>query len=162
MRTLRGIKQKRSTPVLLLIPDHSKDAKLSAFETGASAVLTKPVDLERLTRVVRLIVVRNRSEAHCNAKFSTTSLSDVDGRIAGAIEKIKLTCKERLLLKLFLFNQEFVVTKGMINRCLYPEKSGTATSVVDSHLSNLRKKLDALDYAESIYTVRGSGYVFMP
>ena len=161
MRTLRGIRQKRSTPVLMAIPQPSREAKLAAFEAGASACIVKPLDLDRLTRLIRLIVVRSKGEAHCNGNFSKVSLKEMDLRLARGVEKVELTYKERLLLKLFLFNKECILTRGMINRCLYPERSGLATSVIDTHLSNLRKKLEALNLTETIYTVRGSGYVLM-
>ena len=65
-----------------------------------------------------------------------------------------MTSKEFVLLRLMLENQGKVFTRQMLLDRLWAEDLEVEDRIVDSHIKNIRKKLNA-DY---IKTIRGVGY----
>ena len=65
-----------------------------------------------------------------------------------------LTSKEFALLKLMLENQGKVFTRQMLLDRLWADDLEVEERIIDSHIKNIRKKLNA-DY---IKTIRGVGY----
>ena len=65
-----------------------------------------------------------------------------------------MTSKEFMLLRLMLENQGKVFTRQMLLDRLWSEDLEVEERIVDSHIKNIRKKLNA-DY---IKTIRGVGY----
>ena len=65
-----------------------------------------------------------------------------------------MTSKEFALLRLMLENQGKVFTRQMLLDRLWAEDLAAEERLVDSHIKNIRKKLNA-DY---IKTIRGVGY----
>ena len=68
--------------------------------------------------------------------------------------EVVLTSKEFMLLRLMLENQGKVFTRQMLLERLWSEDLEVEERIVDSHIKNIRKKLNA-DY---IKTIRGVGY----
>ena len=65
-----------------------------------------------------------------------------------------MTSKEFALLRLMLENQGKVFTRQMLLDQLWADDLEVEDRIVDSHIKNIRKKLNA-DY---IKTIRGVGY----
>ena len=68
--------------------------------------------------------------------------------------EVVLTSKEFALLRLMLENQGKVFTRQMLLDRLWAEDLEVEDRIVDSHIKNIRKKLN-VDY---IKTIRGVGY----
>ena len=80
---------------------------------------------------------------------------DIDGfHLYHKGKEIVLTQKEFSLLRLMLENQGKVFTRQMLLDRLWDSETFVEDRIVDSHIKNIRKKLDA-DYIE---TIRGVGY----
>ena len=72
----------------------------------------------------------------------------------GKIEATATASKEFMLLRLMLENQGKVFTRQMLLDRLWADDLEVEDRIVDSHIKNIRKKLNA-DY---IKTIRGVGY----
>ena len=80
---------------------------------------------------------------------------DVDGfHVYQGENEAVLTSKEFALLRLMLENQGKVFTRQMLLDRLWADDLEVEDRIVDSHIKNIRKKLNA-DY---IKTIRGVGY----
>ena len=80
---------------------------------------------------------------------------DIDGfHLYHKGKEIVLTQKEFSLLRLMLENKGKVFTRQMLLDRLWDNETFVEDRIVDSHIKNIRKKLDA-DYIE---TIRGVGY----
>lgn len=80
---------------------------------------------------------------------------DVDGfHVYQGGNEVVLTNKEFALLRLMLENQGKVFTRQMLLDRLWADDLDVEDRIVDSHIKNIRKKLNA-DY---IKTIRGVGY----
>ena len=80
---------------------------------------------------------------------------DVDGfHVYQGGNEVVYTSKEFALLRLMLENQGKVFTRQMLLDRLWADDLDVEDRIVDSHIKNIRKKLNA-DY---IKTIRGVGY----
>lgn len=72
---------------------------------------------------------------------------------------LDLTATEFNLLRFFMLNPRRVVSKGQILQHVWRYDFGGNTNVVETYVSYLRRKLDALG-PPLIRTVRQAGYMF--
>jgi two-component system OmpR family response regulator len=77
-------------------------------------------------------------------------------------EKIDLQPREYALLVFLMERAERVQTKTMILEAVWNINFDPKTSVVETHISRLRAKLDKPFGTNNIQTVHGSGYLFKP
>ncbi|MCV6597605.1 MAG: winged helix-turn-helix domain-containing protein, partial [Mangrovicoccus sp.] len=75
---------------------------------------------------------------------------------------IDLNPKEFLLLEAFLRSNGRVQTKTMLLERVWDMNFDPTTSVVETHISRLRGKIEKPFGDRLIRTIRGAGYVFDP
>ena len=76
-------------------------------------------------------------------------------------EPLSLTSVEFTLLETLLREAGTVVTREQLTETVLGRKLGPFDRVIDVHISNIRKKLGALDRGgQWIKAVRGTGYLF--
>ena len=74
------------------------------------------------------------------------------------IEHVAQRVRELKLLEYLLRNAERVVTRTMLLENLWDYRFDPHTSLIDTHVSRLRKKIDEPFEVPLLHTVRGSGY----
>ena len=82
---------------------------------------------------------------------------DVQGP-AGRIEGLELLPREFKLLEHLMRHKDRVVTRTMMLEQLWDYRFDPHTSLIDTHISRLRKKIDDGFDTPLLHTVRGSGY----
>ena len=85
-------------------------------------------------------------------------LDEAATRCSAARPPIALTATEFALLRFFMLNPRRVLTKGQILQNVWHYDFGGNANVVETYVSYLRKKLDALG-PPLIRTVRQAGYM---
>jgi two-component system OmpR family response regulator len=75
---------------------------------------------------------------------------------------IDLNPKEFVLLEVFLRSQGRVQTRTMLLERVWDMNFDPTTSVVETHVSRLRAKIEKPFGDTLIHTIRGTGYVFEP
>jgi len=150
-------KEKLRVPVLLFSSKKEVEEKVEALDSGADDYLEKPFSNIELLARIRALLRRESSQrktvvqaGNLTVDFSSRSV------VAGSIP-VKLSAKEFELLELLLLNANTVLTRYQISEHLSRDFDTVhASNIVDVHIKNLRKKLDA---DELIQTVRGVGYM---
>jgi two-component system OmpR family response regulator len=79
-------------------------------------------------------------------------------RVVRAGRKLDLLPREFKLLEHLLRNRDRVVTRTMLLEQLWDYRFDPHTSLIDTHVSRLRKKIDEGFERPLLHTVRGSGY----
>lgn len=153
------------TPVLMLTALDETDDRVAGLRLGADDYLGKPFAFDELVARVEALARRAtdfqdaEEDAHllvCGPlSFDMRSLDITvnDGRI-------ELTTKERDILKLFLSNQDRVLSRERILNAVWGISEDPLTNIVDVYVGRLRKKLG--EAGSFIDTVRGAGYKFSP
>ena len=80
-------------------------------------------------------------------------------RVERAGEPVDLQPREYRLLEYLMQHAEEVVTRTMLLEHVWDFHFEPKTSVVETHISRLRRKVDKPYDSELIRTVRGAGYV---
>ena len=72
--------------------------------------------------------------------------------------RLELTTKEGRLLEYLMRHPNHVLTRTMIAEHVWNYDFDNATNVIDVHVRNLRRKIDAPFTVKLLQTIRGAGY----
>jgi len=155
-----------TTPILILSAKNTSANRVQGLKLGADDYLTKPFNLEELLlRVAKLIQKATAIhqpapiEAYLFAGNSIQFKSLEAFNSAG--EKITLTKKEAMLLKLLMENKNNVVTRERILQTVWGYQVFPNTRTIDNFILSFRKYFE-LDSKNPIHfiSIRGVGYKF--
>lgn len=163
LKSLRA--SKNTTPALFLTALGEVDARVEGFEAGGDDYLTKPFAFAELSARVNALG-RRRDGAGVDTVETTTlrygdlSLDLVARHCERQAQTIELMAKEFKLLEYFMRRPGRLVTRTMLLEQVWDMSFDPTTSVVETHISRLRTKVDKPFDGELIRTRRGEGYVF--
>lgn len=152
-------------PVLILTARGEEADKVRGFKLDADQYVTKPVGLVELLERVRTLLRRSRERI---ATESVEAIAFGDVRVdLNAREVVRAGCAVSLSPRAFdllvaLARQEGrVVTRQDLLRDVWGHRGAVTTRTVDSHISELRQKLEADPASPGhILTVYKVGYRF--
>jgi two-component system, OmpR family, response regulator len=147
-------------PVLFLTARDTPGDRVRGLTLGADDYVGKPFSLEELVARVRAVLRRTRSDAEQAAQLRYQDLiMDEDAHeVHRGERRIDLTPTEYNLLRYLLVNAGKVVSKAQILDHVWRYDFNGDTSVVETYVSYLRKKIDGSGEPALIRTVRGFGY----
>jgi len=154
-------------PILILSAKNSSADRVLGLKKGADDYLTKPFNLEELLlRVNKLIKKSERlSSKQPLPEVFEFGKNKIDFKASEAYtkngEKVMLTKKEMMLLKLLIENRNEVVTREKILQAVWGYNVYPTTRTIDNFILNFRKYFeeDSRD-PEYFHSVRGVGYKF--
>ncbi|HRG80931.1 MAG TPA: response regulator transcription factor [Chitinophagaceae bacterium] len=154
-------------PILILSAKNSSADRVLGLKKGADDYLTKPFNLEELLLRVNKLIEKNKklqdkSSIGDNYQFGGHS---VDFRAQEATlangEKVALSKKETMLLKLLIENKNEVVAREKILQSVWGYNVYPTTRTIDNFILNFRKYFEE-DSRNPRYfhSVRGVGYKY--
>ncbi|WP_279356666.1 response regulator transcription factor [Methylobacterium indicum] len=160
---LRGLSR---APIIALNETRSLEQTLALFTAGIDDVVRKPVHVREI--IARAGAIRRRTNRSDAKPASTPDKSGrltvhADGRdpeIDG--QSLLLPRRERDILDYLARNRGRPVTKGQIFKAVYGDlDTAVDESVVEGHISKLRKKLRMRLGYDPIEAKRMTGYTFV-
>lgn len=155
---------KNQTPTLFLTALGEVDDRIDGFNAGGDDYLVKPFAFVELSARVQALGRRANTVAEPDHQtkltFSDLSLDLQKRRALRQGVDLDLNTKEFQILEYFMRRPGRVVTKTMLLEQVWNMSFDPTTSVVETHISRLRAKLDKPFDTELIMTRRGMGYVF--
>jgi two-component system OmpR family response regulator len=154
-----------TTPALFLTALGEVDARVEGFDAGGDDYLTKPFAFAELSARVNALGRRRDSSGTSTTEPTTLRYEDLSlDLLARRCERqgqaIDLMAKEFKLLEYFMRRPGRLVTRTMLLEQVWDMSFDPTTSVVETHISRLRSKIDKPFDDELIRTRRGEGYVF--
>lgn len=148
-----------STPVLMLTAKSEIEDKVRGLDKGADDYLTKPFNTKELLARIRCLS-RRREKIFIdeNLRFSDIVLDKETHEICKNEQKIKLTKKEFDIIELLILNSGKTVSKENLTVKIWGYDTDIEYNSIEVYISFLRKKLNAINSAIHISTVRGIGY----
>jgi two-component system alkaline phosphatase synthesis response regulator PhoP len=154
-------------PILMLSAKSSSADKVMGLRKGADDYLTKPFNLEELLLRVEKLILKNKKmqvQEKVGDVYSFGS-NNIDFRAQEAVtykgEKIQLSKKESMLLKLLIENKGEVVTREKILQVVWGYNVYPATRTIDNFILNFRKYFEADSRnPQYFHSVRGVGYKY--
>ena len=149
------IRRESDVPVIMVTALDTEENQIHGFDLQIDDYVTKPFSMPILLRKIAAVRRRTGSDAESRQLIYRDIVMDLDAyrvTVDGAL--LDLTTREFELLKELLQNQGRVLTRSVLLGQLWNYDFIGDERIVDSHIKNLRKKLNR-DYIE---TVRGVGY----
>jgi two-component system OmpR family response regulator/two-component system response regulator QseB len=144
-----------NTPILVLTARDAIDDRVATFDSGADDYVVKPVDLDELAARLRALIRRSRGEPAPVLEIGPLRLDPAARRVTFERQPVDLQAREFNLLQELMSNAGRVLSRGQLERRLYPWGEEVDSNAVEVHVHHLRRKLaPAL-----IRTVRGVGYM---
>lgn len=155
---------KIEAPAIFLTALNQVDDRVEGLRAGGEDYLAKPFAFsELLARVEGLARRPGTSEDIASELRAGDIALDLHKRTCVRRgQPVDLNPKEFLLLEVFLRSKGRVQTRTMLLEKIWHMNFDPTTSVVETHISRLRAKIEKPFGDTLIRTIRGSGYVFDP
>lgn len=154
------------TPILILSAKNTSANKVQGLKMGADDYMTKPFNLEELLlRVAKLIQKSAPFTTPASTEQYAFSDNYFDFNALEAVsfkgEKISLTKKEAMLLKLLIDNKNTVVSRERILQTVWGYNVFPNTRTIDNFILNFRKYFERdVRNPNHFISIRGIGYKF--
>lgn len=164
--TLKRIREKWETPVLMLTAKGEEIDRVIGLELGADDYLPKPFSDRELLARIRAILRRTQTVSHTRASDSLEyrDITIYPGKQEAYCQNqlLELTTTEFALLAHFVAHPGETITKEELSLDVLGKRLAAFDRAIDMHVSNLRKKLpERSDGKPRIKTLRGRGYLLV-
>ncbi len=164
-QVLKAIRHDSSVPVIMLTALSDKKLISQYLLDGANDYVVKPFDLDEV--FARVTVQLRQSGEHQSGdrreidnliqNFKNIQFDADSFEISNSTETIRLAKKECQILQMLLQHPKKIFTKEELYELIWEESYLPGDNTLNTHLSNLRKKLYQLDpnheYIETIWGV---------
>lgn len=156
---LRKIPEIEKTPVIVVSAKDTEADIVSALELGADDYLTKPYSVRELVARIRAAARRSRDTEPTELIEIGAAILDLGRhqiRLGG--EAMDIPRKQFSLLRALMERSGRVATRETLLEEVWGLGWDRDTKTLDQHIRRLRRKLEGVDGAPVIETVRGVGY----
>lgn len=151
-----------TTPVIFLTALSDIDDRVEGLQSGADDYLSKPFAMTELE--ARVAALGRRATPNATPEVTKLTVADV------TLDLLKQTCtrrgqpidlngKEFRLLEALMRAKGRIQTRNMLLEKVWDMNFDPTTSVVETHMSRLRSKIEKPFGDTFIRTIRGAGYV---
>jgi two-component system, OmpR family, alkaline phosphatase synthesis response regulator PhoP len=159
--------QNNDVPILILSAKNTGADRVLGLKKGADDYLTKPFNLEELLLRVQKLIRKNKKITEKESVGDTYQFGSntIDFGAQEAVnkngERIQLSKKEAMLLKLLIENKNDVVPREKILQTVWGYNVYPTTRTIDNFILNFRKYFE-VDSRNPRYfhSVRGVGYKY--
>jgi two-component system OmpR family response regulator len=148
------------TPVIFLTAMAAIAERVAGLEAGGDDYLVKPFSLVELNARIHALARRPATWAKETTalRLGGLTLDRIQRTVWRGDEEIELLPLQYKLLEVLMLAAGRVVTRSMLLERVWGFRFDPSTSIVETHISNLRGKIDEPGRASLIVTVRGAGY----
>lgn len=143
-----------AVPVMVVSARGALPERLAGLDEGADDYLPKPFAMAELLSRLRALHRRHLRQASERWRIGSLEIAPRDRLVWVQGAPVELSAREFQLLEALARNSQAVVSKSMLGQRLQPLGEPLEGSVIEVHMSNLRRKIGA----DRIRTLRGVGY----
>jgi len=154
----RTIRRNSNVPIIILSGRAEETDKIIGLEVGADDYITKPFSLRELVARVHVVLRRARRDSTAEViRAGNVSLdrASLEARIEN--RSIRLTPTEFEILATLMSQPGCIFSRDQLLTAAHGVADGNHGRAIDSHIRNLRHKLES---DELIFTIQGVGYQF--
>lgn len=159
----RILRNESDVPIIMLTALSEESDQIVGLEIGADDYIVKPFSPRALVARVRALLRRTQGGVKAPAVIRVGSLEVDTVRHSATLdgESLHLTPSEFDLLVVLVRRPGQTLTRQQLMDELYGGAASGVDRSVDSHIKNLRRKLESASDARFIETVYGVGYRFV-
>lgn len=160
---LRELREISNVPVIVISAKTLTQTKIEVLKLGADDYITKPFDLNELLARVEANIRRHYADGYNNAInaklcYGEIIMDTISKEVNLGNKRLNLTSKEYALLEIMLENPLKVFSKQSLYESVWNEQYAYDDNTINTHMSNLRKKIKMISNDEYIETIWGMGY----
>jgi len=149
----------KTAPAIFLTSMGAVDDRIAGLKAGADDYLVKPFALGELSARIQALARRpTMAEEKTVLQVGELSLDLISRQATRQGQKIELLPREFLLLEHLMRRPGRVQTRTMLLEAVWDLHFDPKTSVVETHISRLRAKIDKPFDKPLLHTVHGIGY----
>jgi len=157
VKAVRAAKVK--TPAIFLTSISGVDDRVEGLEAGGDDYLTKPFAFSELLARVNALARRPPVQDQKTVlRIADLELDIVRRQVTRQGQPIELQPREFTLLEVLMRGEGRVLTRTMLLERVWDFHFDPKTSVVETHISRLRAKIDRPFDVPLLHTVRNTGY----
>jgi two-component system, OmpR family, response regulator len=159
----RQLRRTSDVPILFLSARDEEIDRILGLEMGGDDYVTKPFSPRELVARVKIILKRRLGPLDIQETKNTLAQGglqlDVVSHVADfSGKKLDLTALEFAILKAFLGHKQRAFTRDQIIDAAYAANMHVSDRTIDSHIRNIRAKLNQAGCPSVIETVHGVGF----
>lgn len=152
------IRKESMVPIIIISVTDAPDYKVRGLNIGADDYLPKPFRFEELYARIQAILRRPSTFQSNTFTIDDLVLDSSKQTVKRGGKTIHLTRKEFALLEYLLKHQGIVVTRGMLMEHIWDVELDPFSNTIETHILNLRKKIEDSTKPKLIHSVSGRGY----
>ena len=150
-------------PILMLTALDAVEDRVRGLRSGADDYLPKPFAFEELLARVEALLRRARTATPASVLTDGPLRLDLTARTCTVGGRpLELTPREFDLLAYFLVRPGQVLSRDQIHRDVWGHDFDRGTNLIDVYVGYVRRKLHEAGCPDSLQTVRGVGYRYVP
>jgi two-component system alkaline phosphatase synthesis response regulator PhoP len=154
----RTIRRESNVPIIMLTARVEETDKLVGLEIGADDYMTKPFSPRELVARVRVVLRRASGDATAEViRVESVSLDRAHYEVRVEKRAVSLTSTEFEIMATLMSQPGRVFSRNQLLTAVHGVAFESYERAIDSHIRNLRHKLEPDDL---IVTVHGVGYKF--
>ncbi len=159
VEVLRKIRAKGiSTPVLFLTAKTEVYQRVEGLDAGADDYLPKPFSTQELLARVRAMLRRKDTYSPEIIEVNGLILNRSTYELSFGGQTLAISGREFQIMELLMMHPSFIISSDKFLSHIWGWDSEVDVSVIWVHISNIRKKLSAINAPMEIHFVRGAGY----
>ena len=156
----RGLRERGvATPILMLSARSSLEDRVTGLNAGADDYLAKPFGFSELLARIRALLRRSELTRAAVLKVADLMLNPASHRVSRGSVTINLTRKEYAILEVLMRHPGEIVERAQLVERVWEAEPDRFTSIIDVHVSNLRRKIEPAGAPRLLHTIRGHGYL---
>ncbi len=149
----------KTTPIIFLSVTDTIETKIAALDHGADDYLVKPFSFEELQARLRAIHRRPNITKKPILVVGDITLNQETHIVTREGRNISLTRKEFAVIEYLMQHQGTLVSRILIMEHVWTADADILSNAVETHLRNIRRKLNAENKPDYIQNVPGRGYI---
>jgi two-component system OmpR family response regulator len=155
----KHIRSLGKTMPIVVVSDHSEiPRKVAMLNAGADDCVSKDCSMVELNARVRAIMRRPKNIADDILKVDDLQMNINAYEVTRARKSVRLTRKEFGLLEYMLRNKGRVIPRTALIEHVWDIHADLFSNTLETHILNLRRKIDADGKRKLIHTINGRGY----
>lgn len=147
-----------TTPIIIVTGNADTQNKIELLNSGADDYVVKPFSADELIARISSVLRRPATAQPVVHKLGDLTVDTAARRVQIGDEEVSLTLKEYALFECFLRRPGEVLSREELFNQVWDFNTLTWSNVLDVHMKNLRKKLEATQDSAHFETIRGVGY----
>lgn len=156
---LRKLRRNRiAIPIIILSAADTVDDRVLGLTEGADDYIVKPFALPELVARIRVALRRPGAALGLELRIGNVTFNTATSSVSVDDHPLVVPRRELSILESLMRASGRVVTKHALEASAYALEDDRQSNVLESHVSRLRRRLEAADARVDIRVVRGVGY----